>query len=373
MIKTKHILYNMDVKQGLSNIPDKHVDTCITSPPYYQLRDYKVPPSQWPEVSFIPMPGLPEIKIPAMECQLGLEPDIWSFIGHMVYIMRDVHRVLKDEGTVWLNFGDTYAGSGNGAGDKGYNFNRSREKYGAVTRTDYWKPGPGLKRKDLMGIPWRVAFALQADGWWLRQDIIWHKENPMPENVKDRCTKAHEYIFLLSKSRKYYFDQSAILQPASENTHSRVSQDLANQIGSHRANGGSKTNGPMKAVTRRKLAKSGSGIKSNESFNGAMSLSPEMVNKRSVWSVATESFREAHFATFPQALISDCIKAGSPEGGVVLDPFSGALTTLLVSDKLNRNGIGIEIKEEYCDIGNKRMQRDSGMFCNLQVIKNSML
>jgi site-specific DNA-methyltransferase (cytosine-N4-specific) len=273
------------------------------------------------------------------------------------------------------------------------------------------------KPKDLVPIPWLVAMALQADGWYLRSDIIWSKPNPMPESVTDRPTKSHEYIFLLSKQEKYYYDQEAILESCSDSTHARLAQNIQDQIGSTRANGGAKTNGNMKAVHRntgvgwdytsrvnpgdgrarerikkegpnsrmhvpraagredsmpnpsssslrdvgigqnarpRKAAPNGSGTKNNESFNDAMAIMPTMRNKRSVWTVATESFKEAHFATYPQELITPCILAGCPVGGTVLDCFGGSCTTGQVAEKCGRNSILIELNPEYIKIGKRR-------------------
>jgi DNA modification methylase len=236
----------------------------------------------------------------------------------------------------------------------------------AVVKNRYRTPATGLKPKDLMGMPWRLAFALQDDGWYLRQDIIWNKPNPMPESVRDRCTKSHEYVFLLSKSKKYYFDQAAILEPCSPNTHARLSQDVQAQIGSERANGGAKSNGNMKA-TARKTNGVGWGhgsdaderqrgrVKDNDSMNSALAIMPTERNKRSVWTVATHSFKGAHFATFPPDLIRPCVLAGAPRGGVVLDPFGGAGTTSLVSMQEGRRSIICELNPEYAAMARRRI------------------
>jgi site-specific DNA-methyltransferase (cytosine-N4-specific) len=276
-----------------------------------------------------------------------------------------------------LNLGDSYAAN------RGYQVPDS--KWVDVGNSIGMKAADlGLKAKDLIGIPWRVAFALQADGWYLRQDIIWSKPNPMPESVRDRCTKAHEYLFLLSKSERYHFDQEAILEDASPNTHARLAQNVQDQIGSARVPG--KTNGNMKAVRRmtgaphgrhalgdvipekdrRKLAEPGSGIKNNDSFDAAMAIMPTKRNKRSVWEVTTQGFSEAHFATFPPALIEPCILAGCPKGGTVLDPFGGAGTTGLVADRLGRNAILIELNPEYAAMAERRIRGDAGMFGEVQ-------
>jgi DNA modification methylase len=220
-------LYLGDALNILAGLPEKTVNTCVTSPPYFGLRDY------------------------GHEGQIGLEQTPDEYVAKLVEVFAQVRRVLRDDGTVWLNLGDSYARSpGKGqhkpgdAGKQNYIVERGNGRAAGMCVPN------GLKEKDLIGIPWRVAFALQADGWYLRQDIIWHKPNPMPESVTDRCTKAHEYIFLLSKAPRYYYDQEAILEPTSPNTNMRLSQNLAAQIGSHRAHGGTKTNGPMKAVSR---------------------------------------------------------------------------------------------------------------------------
>jgi DNA modification methylase len=226
------------------------------------------------------------------------------------------------------------------------------------------KRTPGLKSKDLIGIPWRVAFALQADGWYLRQDIIWSKPNPMPESVTDRCTKAHEYVFLLSKGPRYYFDHEAIKEPVAASTVSRLQQNVEDQAGSDRVPG--KTNGPMKAVrskansfrregSKRELAIPGQSVGTHRPDRKESDYSLDTRNKRSVWSVATRPFKGAHFATFPEKLIEPCILAGCPAGGTVLDPFGGACTTALVAERLDRRSIMIEMNPEYAALGFDRL------------------
>jgi DNA modification methylase len=289
------------------------VQCCVTSPPYYGLRDYGT--AQW-------MGGDPECKhdparpdggeranraLPLgrggvykdicgicgavrIDEQIGLEETPEAFVEKLVEVFREVRRVLADDGTLWLNLGDSYASA--------WSVNRgTRSTIGAgappLSQRSNRLTGD-LKEKDLIGIPWMVAFALRADGWYLRSDIIWHKPNPMPESVTDRPTKAHEYIFLLSKSARYYYDAEAILEPVTGTTHARVSQKVAEQVGSFRANGGAKTNGPMKAVIRTpKQQAAGSGIKNNDSFNNALALPVEERNKRSVWTVTTKPYKEA--------------------------------------------------------------------------------
>lgn len=301
-------LYNRECLAGLRELPDQSVQTCVTSPPYFGLRNY----------------GHLE--------QIGLEPTPDLFVAKMVEVFREVKRVLRDDGTLWLNLGDSYASSSS-AGDKVFGnpeFNANRPSR-AATKTAAKTIPPGLKPKDLIGIPWRVAFALQSDGWWLRQDIIWAKPNPMPESVTDRCTKAHEYIFLLSKSARYFYDAEAV---------------------SERSNWmpGGYAGNPSRAMA---MGRKPSG---NEK-PGANPQGKENRNRRSVWSVASKPYAEAHFATFPPELITPCILAGSPVDGVVLDPFSGSGTTLQVAKDLGRKAIGFELNPDYCKIIAKRCQQ----------------
>lgn len=331
-----------DCRDRLAELPDASVHCCVTSPPYFGLRDYDV------------------------DGQMGLEPTPDEFVAGMVAVFREVRRVLREDGTLWLNIGDSYASTAGGYSDTGSRGETAWHSIGAKTQASVRKgamrkPPIGLKPKDLIGIPWMLAFALRADGWYLRQDIIWSKPNPMPESVRDRCTKAHEYMFLLSKGPRYYYDQEATLEAASPSTHARLSQDVQSQIGSDRVPG--KTNGTMKAVGRK--FDPAAGNKNNPSFDAAMAIMPEKRNKRSVWEVATQPFSEAHFATYPPALIEPCILAGCPIGGTVLDPFFGAGTTGLVADRLQRDCIGIELNPEYAAIAERRIRGDAGMFAQV--------
>lgn len=324
----------------MRTLPDESVHTCITSPPYFGLRDYGV------------------------DGQVGLELTPAEFIQRLVEVFRQVRRVLRKDGTAWVNMGDSYAGSRSPVAP-GQVKSRRRDNE-PVPRSDL--AITGFKPKDMMGMPWRLAFALQADGWYLRQDIIWNKKNPMPESVRDRCTKSHEYIFLLSKSRRYYFDQEAILEPCSPNTHARLAQDVQNQIGSERANGAGKTNGNMKAVARKSNGVGwGHGtdagerqrgrVKDSASMDSALAIMPETRNKRSVWDVPTHSFKGAHFATFPPDLIRPCVLAGSPRGGLVLDPFGGAGTTGLVAMQEGRQSILCELNPDYAAMARARLDQ----------------
>ncbi len=292
-----------DCRDVLRTLPDESVHCCVTSPPYWGLRDYGV------------------------AGQIGLESDFNAYIAEMVAVFRDVRRVLRSDGTLWLNLGDSYcANVGTGFKPDG-----GRQR-GTLGKTNPFQHP--TKPKDLCGIPWRVAFALQADGWWLRQDIIWSKPNPMPESVTDRCTKAHEYIFLMSKSARYYYDAEAIAET------SLYAGDTKKGLGTI------KEFDPQRQRT---------------SLRGER-LVADTRNKRSVWEVATAPFSEAHFATFPPALIEPCIKAGCPKGGTVLDPFGGAGTTGLVADRLQRKSILIELNPEYAAMAERRIYDDAPLF-----------
>lgn len=333
-----------DALTELRNLPGASVQCCVTSPPYFGLRDYGV------------------------DGQMGLEATPDEFVAGMVGVFREVRRVLRDDGTLWLNIGDSYAGSWGAQGRNGEMSDRSVVQARSIdahpvrkSMTGSTKHLSGVKAKDLIGIPWMLAFALRADGWYLRQDIIWSKPNPMPESVRDRCTKAHEYLFLLSKGPRYYYDQDAIAEPISAASVARLAQNVADQVGSGRVPG--KTNGTMKAVSRssgNKERKPGSarGCPEGSGSNvcGSIPWEGTTRNKRSVWEVATQPFKQAHFATFPPALIEPCILAGCPAGGTVLDPFGGAGTTGLVADRLGRDAVLIELNPEYVDIAQSRLR-----------------
>lgn len=278
--------------------------------------------------------------------EIGLEETPDLYVAKMVEVFEQVRRVLKPEGTLWLNLGDSYWGGG----WRGAAFN---EKSGSIQKGskgthggENIKNGTGkhelYKPKDLIGIPWLVAFALRSQGWYLRQDIIWSKPNPMPESVTDRCTKAHEYIFLMSKSGRYYYDHEAIKYEMQESSIQR------NQNGWNGNEERGWVNGKQNNFSKY--------------LGSDKAKEQNMANKRSVWHIPTMPYSEAHFATFPERLIVDCIKAGCPEGGLILDPFMGAGTTALVSRKLNRNYIGYELNPEYIKIANKRLESELGMF-----------
>ncbi len=325
---------NGDCLSVLKTLPDASVHCCVTSPPYWGLRDYGV------------------------AGQLGLEASPAEYVAGMVGVFQEVRRVLRDDGTLWLNLGDSYASGGRGGGMAGERGEKQRSNEGALLGR---KVAPaGLKDKDLVGIPWRVAFALQADGWYLRQDIIWAKPNPMPESVTDRCTKAHEYIFMLSKSARYYYDQEAVKEESSR-------PDWAYETATTPGNADRQDGG----CTQRKTDKQRGHSRRHAGFNDrwdAMSKEEQCSgarNKRSVWTVATHPFAEAHFATFPPALIEPCILAGCPAGGTVLDPFGGAGTTGLVSDRHGRDAMLIELNPDYAAMARKRIFNDAPLFAEV--------
>ena len=370
-------------------LADGSVNCVVTSPPYYGLRDYGT--AEWqggdPECDHTYQKGgrnpetsskqisnagttFSQYEHVCKRCgavridkQIGLEETPEAYVEKLVAVFREVRRVLSSGGGCWLNLGDSYAGSGGAGGD--YNEGGMKEgqpRYKSNLEIDRSKrnskrwgggnlPATGdLKPKDLIGIPWMVAFALRADGWYLRSEIIWHKPNPMPESVTDRPTKAHEQIFLLSKSPRYFYDHEAIMEPVTNSSIARLSQDVENQKGSTRANGGAKTNGNMKAV-HKNLQYSGQKPRTMHirRAEGLPDTEYQIVNrnKRTVWTVATQPYSGAHFATFPAQLIEPCIKAGCPKDGIVLDPFSGSGTTVMVARKLGRRAIGLDLSFTY--------------------------
>lgn len=316
------MIYQGDVREVLRELADESVHCVVTSPPYWGLRDY------------------------GCEGQIGLEDSPVKYVSVMREVFREVRRVLRSDGTLWLNMGDSYSGSwGN------YHPNSPPGKHGqrvkesarwnrpAYSSQEFLPPTanvPGLKPKDLVGVPWMLAFALRDDGWYLRSDIIWHKPNPMPESVTDRPTKSHEYMFLLSKSERYYYDAEAIQEAANVETQRSKPVNATESIGN---TGGNKRTDFEK--TRHTV---------------------EFRNKRTVWSIVTESFPEAHFATFPQELIKPCILAGCPKGGTVLDPFMGSGTTGLVAKQNGCNAIGIELNPDYIKIAARRIGQEVFQF-----------
>ena len=371
----------MIIQADARHIPlaDESVNCVVTSPPYWGLRDYGIPPSIWggdpncmhqwcehiqPAANGINHKGGMSGKTlsgssatrkqkrsdfclcGAWRGQLGLEPTPEMFIEHIVVVFREVRRVLRKDGTIWVNLGDSYAGSwGNyhpnsPPGKHGQRLKQSARWNRPAYQSQKFLPPTanikGLKPKDLCGIPWRVALALQADGWWLRSEIIWAKPNPMPESVTDRPTRAHEYIFLLTKSARYFYDADAIredsIDPESINGRRKRNPRLADQSGD-------------KLLVQNIWKKDGK---------------MEKRNARSVWQMTTQAYPEAHFATFPEELARRCILAGCPVGGMVLDPFVGSGTTVLVAEKNQRIGIGLELKWDYCKLAIKRTTEGKG-------------
>lgn len=312
---TKQRIIPGDCIAGLKTLPDASVHCCVTSPPYWGLRDY------------------------GHDGQIGLESTPEAYVARMVEVFREVRRVLREDGTLWLNLGDSYASSGKAgkvSEKSGLNHGRGVKDGQKSAYTFGRAPTPdNIKPKDLVGIPWRVAFALQADGWWLRQDIIWHKLNPMPESVKDRCTKAHEYLFLLTKSQRYFYDTEAVSEAANEKPsgnrrHKYTDAYNTSDSEEHRTKAGLLALTGTKWTTR---------------------------NRRSVWTVPTRPYSGAHFAVMPPDLVKPCILAGCPEGGTVLDPFAGSGTVLAVAVENDRNGIGIELNPDYVELANQRVSK----------------
>lgn len=335
-------IYNSECLQGLKSLPDNSIHCCVTSPPYYGLRDY----------------GNPN--------QIGLEETPEEYIQKLISVFHEIHRVIKPDGTLWVNIGDSYAGSMKGAAacpDNAMNYKQGTNQ-GTLSKATLVKQRTGCKSKDLIGIPWMLAFALRADGWYLRQDIIWHKPNPMPESVKDRCTKAHEYIFLLSKSKHYYFDSESIKQVAitEENRPSGVQRNREYNYNSKENNNPQAYRKQLVGGRKRKFQELDENDPMFRSSTNRVYIPSGMANKRSVWSICTSAFKDVHFAVFPPALIVDCIKAGCPEEGIVLDPFMGSGTTAVVARKLNRNFIGFELNLDYVRLAEKRMEKELGIF-----------
>lgn len=381
-----------DVFAKLADLQDESVDCVVTSPPYWGLRDYGV------------------------DGQLGMEPTLGEHLGAMVRVFDEVRRVMKPEGTLWLNYGDCYATKPNGRSaaatkasgtddrtfrDKPFStvgpvYDGSRDRgsrrgdHSTLTGSTPHEPagriaaGGTLKPKDLCMVPNRLAIALQDAGWWVRSEIVWGKPNPMPDSSgRYRPSTAHEKIWLLTKSAKSYYDSEAVRMPASEASLARWAQDIDSQQGSGRANAGGKTNGPMKAVGGKKTDKQRGHSRRHAGFNDRwdhMTRAEQQANGRllrnyepnlspiippEVWEIATAAFSEAHFATFPPALVYPCIAAGCPEGGHVLDPFGGAGTTGMVADRMGRDCTLIELNPEYAELARRRIEGDAGLFAEV--------
>jgi DNA modification methylase len=401
-----------DVLEGLGQLADESVQCVVTSPPYWGLRDYgtasweggdpacdhqgdaryytektagvsssgafsdagpenaaRLKAGRWREAGTCRCGALYHDR------QIGLERTPAEYLDKMVAVFREVRRVLRQDGTLWLNLGDCYnafnGGAGPGSGEIDGPSERSEQR--PALPTGYGLRDPALKPKDMVGIPWRVAFALQADGWWLRSDIVWAKPNPMPESVTDRPTKAHEYLFLMARSERYYYDADAIAEPATSG------QPLVNPSGwargpgahdpiSHNIGSNEERRERAKPWPRPGNEGKGEGSWAFEASDDGIAPRP-LRNRRTVWEIATKPFPEAHFATFPTALVEPCILAGTPLGAAVLDPFCGSGTVGLVCDRLGRDFIGIELNPAYALIAERRITGDSPLFAEVAVEK----
>lgn len=310
-----------DCRTVLSTIASASINCCVTSPPYFGLRDYGV------------------------VGQRGLEATPAEFVENLVQDFREVRRVLRDDGTLWLNLGDSYANDTKWGGKTSGKHVKAVHGATGIGRR---RTSTGYKSKELMGIPWQVAFALSEDGWYLRQEIIWSKPNVMPESVTDRCTKAHEHVFLLSKSEQYWFDADAIAEPVASS---------AADIARARVTGRGEQASSAAYLGSPQRDKSG-GFPVRDKENPTR-------NKRSVWTITTQPFAEAHFATMPPELAATCIKAGCPPGGTVLDPFGGAGTTGLVADGLQREALLVELNPDYIEIARRRIAGDAPLFAEV--------
>jgi DNA modification methylase len=320
-------IYTGDALDILKTMDSESVHCCVTSPPYYGLRDYGI------------------------DGQIGLEETPGMYVDRLTQVFAEVRRVLRNDGTLWLNLGDSYASSTKGSGGaSGIQLSNAGSRYKMNRRLIM-----DVKPKDLLGIPWRVAFALQADGWYLRSDIIWHKPNPMPESVTDRPTKSHEYVFLLSKSERYFYDAVSIKEFASQKSLNRR-KNKAGQLNSLRM-------AHCDGFIRPDFGRDADSHK----------IWPDKRNKHSVWTITAKPYAEAHFATFPPELPRLCILAGCPEGGTVLDPFSGAGTTGLVALRLGREYIGIELNPEYVEMSQRRIINDAPLFNRIEGQQNNVL
>ncbi len=314
-----------DVREKLAGLPDGSVQCVVTSPPYWGLRDY----------------GAKE--------QIGLEPTPHEYVGALASVFEEVRRVLSGDGTCWLNLGDSYANDTKWGGQTSGKHARSLHGKTPLVRA---QKASGLKSKDLVGIPWRVALALQDCGWYLRSDIIWAKPNPMPESVKDRPTRSHEYVFLLTKSERYFYDADAIKEPTTGQAHSRGSGINPNAEGKNESSGDRRKDGFNERWR----------VKQNASFSAAVTEPVDERNARSVWTIPTQPYPDAHFATFPEALPERCIKAGSRLGDTVLDPFCGSGTTGQVAIRLGRAFIGIELNPTYAQLARQRIGGAAPLF-----------
>lgn len=332
-----------DALKTLSLLPPQSIHCIVTSPPYWGLRDYGVPPSDWPEITYQPMPGLPSVTIPPMVCCLGLEPTPEAFIGHLLHVFRLAGETLRENGTCFVNLGDSYGG------ERGNKAAAPNTKWAREQADTPGQAKEGTLRKQLSGIPWRFAFAMQADGWYLRSDVIWAKANPMPESVTDRPTRAHEYVFMFAKSERYYADMEAVKEQA--------------VVG---ANGSTFTRGKTAAAANA-LSAVGQGPRADDGTR----------NIRSVWQSASTPFsakqigiKDAdHYAVMAEPIVEKCVKIGCPKAGTVLDPFGGAGTTGLIASRLERNSILCEINPDSARIAQARIEAENPLFYRVQVVR----
>ena len=306
-------IINRDALYALRELPEESVHCCVTSPPYYALRDY------------------------GLDMQIGREDTPEQYIDRLTEVFRELRRVLRSDGTLWLNIADTYCGTGN----KGYHADPKNPKGRNGQQIARNNRVSGCKQKDLIGIPWLLAFALRADGWYLRSDIIWQKENPMPESVKDRCARCYEHIFLFSKSKKYFFDYKAISEPIAPATAERLKRGMK---------GGNKYGKPVPGQPQPQSI-------NRPREHGEIKdcdINP-LRNKRDVWKINTVPFKGGHYAAYPPKLVETCLLAGCPEGGIVLDPFMGSGTTGMVAAQMGRHFVGIELNPAYTELAYKRI------------------
>lgn len=348
-------LLHGDCREVLRTLPDASVHCCVTSPPYFGLRSYL--PADHPDKAR----------------EIGMEQTPAEFVAAMVEVFREVRRVLRDDGTLWLNLGDSYANDSKWGGATSGKHVQAVHGASGIGRR---RVQTGYKSKELMGIPWQVAFALSADGWWLRQDIIWHKPNPMPESVRDRCTKAHEYLFLLSKSERYYFDSEAMQEPATGQIAGNIkpTKGVEHDPEKHRTRAGlhafaerqrSRRDSFKRDESKRSQAIPGQTVGTHRPYRADSEYDVEKRNRRSVWTVPTLPFSGAHFAVYPPDLVRPCITAGCPEGGTVLDPFGGSGTTGLVADQHGRNAILIDLDERNLPMARERIAADAPLFAEV--------
>jgi DNA modification methylase len=329
-----------DARTVLAQLPAGCARCCVTSPPYWGLRDYGI------------------------DGQIGLEATPEAWVADLVRVFAEVRRVLADDGTLWVNCGDAYSASGRGGNPGGptSTLEGSQDSQEASMVKQRATAIDGLKPKDLIGLPWLLAFALRADGWYLRSDIIWHKPNPMPESVTDRPTKSHEYVFLLSKSPRYYFDAGAIAEPIRSDPGSwKMPDGFATHEGAH---GSFHRDGREKG--RKRMLPIGGvkavGVNGNATYSGNTPEFGDTRNARTVWTIPTQGYSGAHFATFPRELAARCIKAGSAAGDLVLDPFLGTGTTIGEALMLGRRGVGVELNPEYARLAEKRIAETCPLF-----------